>query len=354
MLKTTLADISLTENTVLFGVAALGIWLAGAKLSAYADEISDRKRIGKAIMGLVFLAAVTELPEMVTTFTAALQGNAAFVLNNMFGGITLQTAILIPADIFVVGAALSFYPRKPTPALEAALLIALLTLVLGISLIGEIEVFSYIGVGSIGLAIAYFLSIYFLRRVDGSVGWIPVEVPDSGKAEMESLKSGGQDEFSTSQLIRRFCAAGVVILICGVLLVAAAENIADKSGLGSSFVGATLLAGATSLPELSTTLAAVRLGAYTMAISNIFGSNLIMLALLLPADMLYSQGAILRSIDKSAEFALISGIFVTTIYLVGLLARSRRRVFGMGWDSLLVLCAYIATLGVLYHLRGGP
>jgi len=103
------------------------------------------------------------------------------------------------------------------------------------------------------------------------------------------------------------------------------------------------------LPEVSTTLAAVRIGAYSMAISNIFGSNLLMVALVLPADLAYSGGPILGVMDQTAAFALVSGVLVTAIYLAGLLLRSKRQILGMGIDSALVLLVYAMTLGVFYH-----
>lgn len=97
-------------------------------------------------------------------------------------------------------------------------------------------------------------------------------------------------KLSERALFLRFGAASLAILGCGVALVFTAEAIGAQTGLGNSFIGATLLAGSTSLPELSTTIMAVRLHSYTMAISNIFGSNLIMVLLILPADMLYLPG----------------------------------------------------------------
>ena len=103
----------------------------------------------------------------------------------------------------------------------------------------------------------------------------------------------------------------------------------------------------TSLPELSTTVAAVRIGAYTMAISNIFGSNLLMLALVWPADILYVKGPILAAFEPVLNLALVSGLLVTVIYIAGLVLRSRRHVLGFGYDSLAVLAVFFATL-VLY------
>src|SRR5690606_5192327 len=104
-------------------------------------------------------------------------------------------------------------------------------------------------------------------------------------------------------------------------------------------------------PELSTTLAAVRMGSYAMAISNIFGSNMIMVALLLPADVLYREGPILDAVDDAAVFTVAVGMAVTALYLIGMLERRDRTFLRMGLDSLGVLALYVASLVGLWTLR---
>lgn len=81
-------------------------------------------------MGFIFLALVTQLPEIVTNTTGALHGNGELVLNAMFGGITMQTAVLGIADIFVIGSTLSFAAQKSINLLQGVVLILLLTFVL--------------------------------------------------------------------------------------------------------------------------------------------------------------------------------------------------------------------------------
>lgn len=344
-------DAPLPVNVMLFAICAVGVWLAGNALAQYADVIADRRRLGKAFMGLVFLAAATELPEIATTFTAAIKDNAGLVLSNMFGGITMQTAILAVVDLTIVGGVLTQYPRKPTHALEAALLIALLTMLLGFCLSGDIAIGFNIGLGTILLALAYALSIKMLRSYDKEGDWVPVDLPHR-KANMTGTSAGNSAlDLPTSMLIVRSIVAAVVILVCGVVLVHSAEAIAMQTGLGSSFIGATILAASTSFPELSTTIAAARLGAYTMAISNIFGSNLIMLVLLLPADALYRDGPLLAAAGKIEMLSLVFGILVTAIYVVGLVVRRKPRIFRMGADSVCVLAVYATSLVVLYLAR---
>lgn len=346
-----LTTLPLAANGLIFVLAACGVWFAGTRLASYADEISDRRRMGKALMGLVFLAAATELPEVVTTMTAAIAGEARLLLNNMFGGVSMQTAILAIADIVAGGAAITFYPRKPTPILEGALLILLLSILHAIILFGDMPLVWGIGIGPCIVALAYCLAINMLRGFDEKEAWLAIEVPEEKddapiypwRLELERL--------SMQALVSRFAAASGLILVCGILLVQTSDALAQQTGLGRSFVGATLLAATTSLPEVATTIMAVRLRAYTMAISNIFGSNLIMIILLLPADIAYRPGPVLAEADASAIFAIVSGIVLTVVYVIGLIIRSRRTVQGVGLDSLLVIALYFTTIAGFFVLR---
>lgn len=346
-----LADLPLGITLLMFAVAAAGVWFAGVRLTLAADEISDRLRIGQAFMGLVFLASATELPEIVTTVTAALVGNATLVLNNMFGGIALQTTILAIADAAVARFPLTVFPRSPTPILEACALALLLCLLQSTILIGETHLIFGLGISTVLLASAYTATIYLFWSRDKSSAWRPIKILEERHGRDTAKAGSAAGGTTTRRLCLSFAVAAAAILVFGVLLVTLAEVIAEQTGLGASFIGVTLLAGATSLPELSTTLTAVRLGAYTMAISNIFGSNLIMLFLLLPADAFYRPGPILDQVDKSASFALTTGLAVTLIYIIGLVARRPMRAFGMGFDSIAVLAVYAGSLIALYGLR---
>ncbi len=346
-----MTSLPLALNALLFAAAAYGVWIAGARLASYADEISDRKRMGKALMGLVFLAAATSLPEVVTTMTAAIAGEARLLLNNMFGGVSMQTAILAVADIFAGSAAISFYPRKPTPILEGSLLILLLGLLNGIVLFGEQVLIWQIGFGSICVALAYMLAIAMLRQFDEKDVWLAIEIPEEKEDAPVYPWRIRLEAMPISALVLRCAAASAMILVCGIVLVHVSDALAEQTGLGRSFIGATLLAATTSLPEVSTTIMAVRLRAYTMAISNIFGSNLIMIILLLPADILYRPGPVLAETDATAQFAIVSGIVVTVIYVIGLVIRSSRTIRGVGIDSVLVMAIYLATVAVFYSLR---
>ena len=345
----TVNDIPLTALVIIFGISAIFVWGAGTRLASYGDELSERFSLSREFIGLIFLATVTELPEIVTTITAARFGNASLVLGNMFGGITMQTAILAVADFFLVRNALTSWPRKPNHTLLAVLLITLLAMLLAITFLGDFAIVMNIGLGAIFLSGAYPVVIGMLRKFDEKVNWAPIDLPEESLQEAGLLpRDRPLNKTATRSLLVFSAVTSLVILVAGVALAVTADLIAEKSSLGSSFIGISLLAAATSLPELSTTLAAARLGAYTMAISNIFGSNLIMLALILPADIAYREGPILSAADPSVQFSIAVGIVVTAIYAAGILIRRTPSLLGAGLDSWLVMSVYVGMLVALY------
>ena len=345
-----LQDQPLLANIAIFAAAAAGVWMAGHALARDADELAERTGLGRAFVGLVLLASATELPEIATTSTAAIAGKPSLVLGNMFGGITMQTAILALADAIAVRGVLTRYPRKPTHALEATLLIGLLSILLGICIFGDSEIAFGVGAGALLLACVYAFAVWLLRRYDTNSDWVPFDLPDLAAGEAPVIPLTRPD-VTTRVLAARMTGFSLVILACGVGLVWAADAIAVQTALGTSFIGSTVLAASTSLPEVSTTIAAARMGAYTMAISNIFGSNLIMLALLLPADALYRAGPLLAQASKAEMLTLVAGMLVTSVYVAGLLVRRKPQVLGMGVDSACVMGIYLASLVMLYALR---
>jgi cation:H+ antiporter len=156
---------------------------------------------------------------------------------------------------------------------------------------------------------------------------------------------------SNLRLYTQVAVSASVILIAGWALAASGDALAQQTPLGASFVGVALVAGSTSLPELSTTIGAVRRGNYAMAVSNILGTNCLEIALFFVADLVYRDGPILAAVDRSAFFAAALGMVLTAIFLLGLLERRDKTVLRMGVDSLAVLAVYVTGLAGLYGLR---
>lgn len=347
-------EYSITVNLLAFAAAAAVVWFAGTKLSGYVDEFADRTSMGKAFAGALLLGTATSLPELATTLTASYSGAAKMAGTNLLGGVVMQVAVLAAVDAFVLrGKALTLFSPQSSLLMMGVMLVLLSALASAAVSAGEI--FSIMGVGFWPLLLAgsYVASLWVIYRYEGNPRWEPrgdvAEPPESAK-DLKDIYEKRFESVSTGRIVALFLFASLGVLAGGFVVAKTGEALAAQTGIGQNFVGATLVAFATSLPEVSTTYSAVRFGAYSMAAANILGTNSIELALFLPAEVVYRGGPIFDALDPSAAFLSALGIMVTAIYMWGILERRDRTILGMGVDSLLVLIVYLAGLGLYYTL----
>lgn len=316
---------------------AVAVWITGGKLSHYAGIIAERTGLGQAIIGALLLGGITSLPEIATTITASLIGSAPIAVNNIIGGVSMQVAVLAIADMFAIKTALSFLINDPKVRIQAVLNILLLTIVLtGILFSGTFQGFPFFT----GLIFFIFLGSFLLMKSVKSPS-----VTDNNEKHQENYG------LSDVKLTWNTILASIIILAAGFVISVAGENIAHRTAFGENYIGAVLIAATTSLPELSTTISAVKEKNYNLAASNIFGSNLIILALLFVADLAYKEGSVLDKVKEFSEFGALLGIMVCSVYLIGFTAKRNKVYLNMGWDSLMVIIIYFSGLIILYFLK---
>ena len=337
-------------NVALFVAAAAAVWLAGAKLAYYADAISERTKLSKAFLGLILLGVATSLPEFVTTITGSVLGNASLVTGNLFGGVALQIAVLALVDLIAVRRALTFFTPEPVLLFQAVMLLLLLSVAMAGAAAGDPVAVAGFGLTPVLLAAGYVVAVGGSREGATHPRWRAVNAPeDTATQQRETQAPFGHMPTRGLALYSTLSALG--ILAAGWCLAQTGDALAQQTGLGGSFVGATLVASSTSLPELSTALAAVRQRNYQMAVSNILGTNCLELALFFVADAFYRSGPILATADASAMFAAAWAMTVTCIYLLGLLERRNGTLLRMGYDSVAVLVVCGVGFTGLYLLR---
>lgn len=343
---------SLWLNLAIFAGAGIVVWTAGTRLASYADAISRRTRLSQAVLGMLLLGVATSLPEVATTVTAASIGNAALLAGNLFGGVALQTAILAIVDVIAVRGALAYFTPQPVLLLQGVMLLLLLSVALAGAAAGEPVSFLGIGLTPVLLLAGYILTVRLSQPGDYLPRWRAINEPEEQhRPERHESAEGGLDAVPNRRLYVSCAVSGLAILAAGWALAQTGDALAEQTNLGASFVGVALVAASTSLPELSTTLGAVRRGNHEMAVSNILGTNCLEVALFFLADVVYREGPILAATDRSAFFAATIGMAVTCMYLLALLERRDRTIFGMGIGSLAVLLMYITGLVGLYFLR---
>jgi len=341
-------------NLAVFAGGALVVWIAGTKLSQYVDLFAERTGLGKAFAGALLLGGATSLPELATTVTASLSGAAELAGANLLGGVVMQMAVLAFIDAVVLrGRPLTLFSPKSSLLMAGVLLIALVALASAAVTAGQL--FSVFGIGfwPVALCSAYVASLAVIYRYEGEPRWEPrgeiAQPPESAR----DLKDAHQHAFrdvSTKRLVGYFLIASSAVLVGGFFVARSGETIANQTGIAQSFIGATLVALATSLPEVSTTYSAVRFGAYSMAAANILGTNSLEIALFLPAELAYRGGAIFDAMNPTDAFLGSIGIVVTSLYLWGILERRDKTVFGMGVDSLAVAIVYLGGLAIYWTL----
>lgn len=349
---TSFDQFSLLTNVLLFSLAAAVVWFSGHQLSRYADVVSIKTNIGHALLGVLLLGGVTSLPELAVTLTASVGNNTALAVNNILGGVAMQVAVLAVADVAIRERALTSVVPDPVVLLQGSLNIVVLSLAACAVIAGDVAVFG-IGAWSWVILAACLLSIRLLMKADKRQPWI-------ANIEEEEWREGGPDgradkhpvyEMSLRRVMLRAAAAGLAILAGGFVVTRTAEVIAVQTGIGQSFAGAVLVALSTSLPEVSTVLSALRLGLFTMAISDILGTNLFDVALLFVVDAIADGPPALAAAGEFAGVAALLGILLTAILLTGLAERRNKTFLRLGVDSGAIIVSYVFGLAILYTLR---
>ena len=322
--------------------AALAIVVAGTFLTRYADAIGERTGLGRTLAGIVLLATATSLPEFAVDCNLARMGLPDLALGDLLGSSLFNLLILAILDLAHRGPARMFSRTAVAHALSATMSVAMTAICLLFLLVPIQFTFAGVGPGPIVLGVLYVLGlrlVYFDQRY---------------AAEQQSSAEPPRDHAKNLPTLNRaaagYAAATLAILLAAPLLASAAEKLADATGLGGTFIGTTLVALSTSLPELVTTLAAVRVGAYDLAVGNIFGSNTFNMVILVPVDSFY-QGSLLASASSTHAVTAVCVILVTSTAVAGLLYRPEKRFWFIEPDAALVILLVLASLGLVYHLR---
>ena len=335
---------SQTGLVVAFLATAGVVVLAGIRLSVYGDALGERTGLGSGLVGLVFLAAVTSLPELVVSITSVVQNAAHPVL-----GADLATGNMLGSNVFnllILALMAMLFPRRFDPKRLSSphtdsILYGLAMLAVFAVAFASAEHFPATAPGlrcgwaTLLLPVAYAL---ILRR----------EHRQLGEAEAEEILP--EERALAQRPASRFYSAlaglcGLIIL-GGIALSALGSRMAlppDQGGFGleASLIGTLFLAISTSLPELVISFASVRMGFLDMAVGNVLGSNMFNLLIIFAADIAMRGGSLLAF--ASSKHWMSVGLIVLLTFLAALLLRTRKRAATLG-IALAMAAAYIAAL----------
>ena len=352
-----MSSLSLPLLLLIFAGAAAAIWVAGTQLSNQTDVLSTRLHLGAALGGLILLAIATNLPEIAIVASASLSGSPGVAVGNILGGIAIQTVVLVVLDAFGVRGRrpLTYQAASLVLLLEALLVVAVLAVVIAGSQLPAGLIAFRLTPAPVLITLLWVAGLLLLQRAGKSLPWTDSgEAPDNQaqprghsqeKAEHDATAKGT----STAKSAAIFTIAAAVTLAAGVVLERSGDAISGHIGLSGVLFGATVLAAATSLPEVSTGLTSVKNEDYQLAVSDIFGGNAFLPVLFLLATLL-SGKAVLPHAHATDIYLTALGILLTLVYATGLLFRPGQRIARMGVDSLVVLILYAFGVAGLFAI----
>jgi cation:H+ antiporter len=319
-----------------FAVSAALIVLTATQLAKYGDIIAVRTRLGGMFIGVLLMAGATSLPEVLTSYNAIRLNTPNLAAGDLLGSNNMNMVLLAIIDMVTINQRIL---RKA--ALKHALTGSLAVFMIGLVLffmMADIDIkIGWIGIDGLLIITFYIISVRLIQSNADHGGGHSNQV-DEIEDEIPSLRTG---------IIGFLISAGALVVI-SPYMVQSANEIAVITGLGTTFIGTTLVALTTSLPEAVTTLAAIKIGANDMAVGNLFGSNMFNMFVIGLNDAFFTQGRFLSVIDPSLMLVGMIGILMTGMGLIGNLAKLEKRIWFIEIDALALLFLFFGSLWLLY------
>ena len=244
---------------LVFLLSATAIILAGIRLAPYGEAIGRRTGIGQGWIGLLFLATLTSIPEMTTTVTGAMIDVPNIALGNAFGSNLFNVVIIAVLDVLLLGRG-PFLLKVRTYHMLSGSVAIVLTMLAALGLVIGSPL-TWLGISPFSwlILVGYVVGVFLLYHAE--------------KKQIE-LEEETSEPMSLQKALLGFAISAIVVVVSGIFLIRASKEIALTTGVSASFMGAILVAIVTSLPELATSIGALRIGAYDMIVGNLFGSNM--------------------------------------------------------------------------------
>ncbi|HET7410463.1 MAG TPA: sodium:calcium antiporter [Paracoccaceae bacterium] len=341
-----LAGISLPFLIAVFVGSAAAIAFAGVRLAHVADTLADRTGMGEIIAGAVFVGASTSLPGVITSVTTALDGYPQLSIANALGGLTAQTTFLVVADIFYRRANLEHAAASATALAQATLLMTMLAVPL-LAMSGPQITLFHVHPASLILFAIYAAGVRLLREINAQPMWRPVRTTDTASEEAQAERMP-VDSRSDARLWLIFIACAGVTAVAGYFIGQASIGLVEVTGISQTAFGTLFTAVATSLPELVTAIAAVRIGALNLAFGDVIGGNAFEVLFLAAADFAYLDGSIYAEFTADHVFLTMTVILMTGVLLLGLLHRERHGIANIGWEGAVILGLYAMSATVMF------
>lgn len=331
-----------------FGLSALIIIFSGARLSRYGDVISEKSGLSKAWIGLILLASVTSLPELISGISSvAVADSPDIAVGSVLGSCSFNLLILSILDAFLKPKPLSALVKRGHIITGSFATVMLVIVAMSIIYAGELPSFGWVGSGSVFLFLIY---LYALRLIYQHEKRDTEELPVPETRLKTRVKKETEENLSLQQAVYGFFFNSVIVIIGALFLPVFAGQIAAQTGMEASFVGTFLVAVVTSLPEMVVSFSSLARGSVDLAVGNLLGSNIFNLFILAVSDLFYSKGVLLEKSSSTQLLSVFGVILMTSVVAIGLTFRPQRKRIVLASDSLIILLIYMALLFTLYRV----
>ena len=348
---------SLSAVLATFILAGAIVVAAGVVLARSGDVIAARTKLGGVWVGSVFLAIATSLPELMTDVAAVRLGVPDLAAGDLFGSSMANMLILAFVALLPSGRDL-FAKAALDHVLYASLAIIVTCIAATLVLVAPRTDVLGVGPGSLLLVAIYLIGTRAIFRhtvvapVAGKVVEMSLPGPGSTASPAEPLEPSAtthRPQPSLRAATLGFLGAAALILVAAPRFADAANGLAIITGMGTTFVGTWLVGISTSLPELVTCIAAVRLGAHDLAVGNLFGSNALNMSIFVVLDAVHG-GPVLSDVGTAHVVSALIAIVLMGTGLAALVYRARRRFALLEPSAAAMLATYIAGLALVYAM----
>ena len=326
-------------NISFFILLAAIIFFTGKKLSYYGEIIASLTGLSQAWVGLILMAGITSLPELVVGISsAAIVKSADLTIGNVLGSCSFNLVILSGLDIF--SKRQPIFGKVTNSHVMAASLGMILYAIVGIGLYlpTDYSLGGWISLISIISMAMYMVSVRVLYRYQ--------------KTQKKAISEEKiPPDITLKKAILHYVLYSILLVIAAIFLPGIAENISFETGLEASFVGTFFLAGSTSRPEVSVSYSAFKRGNMDIALGNLLGSNIFNILMLAIQDIFYVKGPLLIYASDKNIISVFAIMIMTSIVIVGLTFQSKTKKFLMTWDTLFIAVVFVLNLILLNWLK---
>lgn len=322
---------------VLFILSAIAAYYLAVQLASYGDGVKEKTKASSAFVGILIGVAIS-LPELTASVTAIMIDSPDLAMGNLLGSNLFNILALALLDIHYRRQQIMGHTNLESKLYSYLLILMTMVVMMGLSLTLPEGIY-HVGYTSVVLVLLYF----------GGIKWINSRSEE--KVKRRSRENRRFDDHSKNQVVLRFIIYGLLIMIAGSVLTITADQIAQITGLGTSFIGSILVGASTSLPDAVSVATVLKLRNYNMAVSSMLGSSAFNIMLLSFTDAIYLGNNLFQHAGPTHMVTSGGTILAVLLVLYSITRKKPRSTFVYILPSVLIVGVYLAATVVMFLMK---